>query len=173
MSDPEDGDVSDPELDDEFDDFDPLLVEEGKEEEREASAESEDEDEGAAEAELPEEGAPRKSPRKPEARVDRQAQASTESRRLIVVPPEERLTSNAMTLAEAARAIAIRAQQIATYPNVYTDIGGLTDPKDIAQKELLDRRSPLCLRRAVGRTPANETIVEEWSVREMSYPSLN
>jgi len=97
---------------------------------------------------------------------------SDTSRRVIVVPDDKRLSSQIMTKAEVTRAIAIRAEQISRYPNAFVDVGKLSRAEDIAQKELYAHRSPLVLRRIIGRTPANEDIVEKWKVREMTYPTL-
>lgn len=102
----------------------------------------------------------------------RPSAADGRTRKIFVVPADERITSNRMTLAEVTRAIAIRAKQISTHPYVYTDVGPLSDVIAIARKELLDRRSPLKLERRMGRTPAGESIIEIWHVREMSYPIL-
>ncbi len=108
------------------------------------------------------------APRPPAAR-----EGDGDTRPRYIVPPEERITSNRMTLAEATRAIALRAEQIATYPSPYVEIGDLTDPADIAKKELFARRSPLRLYRDVGRTAAGERITEVWAVRLMAYPALD
>lgn len=99
-----------------------------------------------------------------------QSECST-SRNIIIVPPEERITSENMTQFEFARAIAIRASQIANNPKIYTDYDGLYDEVSIAKKELLDRKSPLIIWRQVGVIPTTgERIIEKWNVREMVYP---
>jgi hypothetical protein len=189
MSDAEE-DVSDIELDDEFDDFDPLAESEesGDDLPDAEDADSDDEDadgEGKEDGDDGEDvvadvgtpGAPARPaarrPRKREPAAARQAAQTVGTRRIIVVAPEERQSSNMMTLAEATRAIALRAKQISTHPYAYTDVGDLSDAISIARKELFDRRSPLKLERRMGRTPAGESIIEVWAVREMSYPPLN
>jgi DNA-directed RNA polymerase subunit K/omega len=190
MSD-DDGSVSDVELGDELNDFDPLLdpdgageagksppadPEDGEEGDGEESDEGAGEEAGGAggamEADASE-AARRQTARLRRPRIDHQAAQAVGTRRILVVPAEDRVTSNVMTKAEATRAIALRAQQIASYPNAYIDPEGLTRAKGIARKELYAHRSPLVLRRCVGRTRLGERVIEKWPVREMSYPPLN
>ena len=170
MSDAED--VSDVENNDEFDDFE-LPADSDTEE---AAPGGEDEDDNPAEKEdgekdeeelLP--APPPEGRRKP--RRDR-PEPSDGTRRIIVIAPEDRRSSNVMTRAEVTRAIAIRAQQISTHTHVYTPVGDLSDAISIATKELFDRRSPLMLERIVERTPAGEKCIEVWAVRKMAYPNL-
>lgn len=174
MSDVDDG--SDAELEDEFGDFDPLDPLADADEPPPPPDEAEAEDAGDGEAgdgdgEAAGDGEGPAAEARPAA--EEAAEAAAGTRRVIVVPDDERLSSNVMTLAEVTRAIALRAQQIATNPYIYTDAGDLDDAVSIARKELFDRRSPLVLERRMGRTPAGESIIEMWAVREMSYPPLN
>ena len=187
MSDAEE-DVSDVELDDDFDDFDPLAESDGDDDAAapgDADDDSVDEGESDDDAKADDDAGddagddalsapagPRKRVRRRDAPA-RQAAQAVDTRRVIVVASEDRLSSNMMTLAETTRAIAVRAKQISTHPYAYTDVGDLSDAMSIARKELFDRRSPLVLRRPMGRTLAGETIIELWCVREMSYPPLN
>jgi len=187
MSDTEDGGVSDVEADNEFDDYDPLADQDddkddgasGSDDEGEDGAEGFEDDAGAApggealprRAKAPEKNKPRTSERR--GLRDYQAACAVDTRWIIVVPSEERITSNVMTKAEMTRAIALRAEEISNNPSAFTDVGGLSRADDIARKELYDKRSPLILRRAVGQTPAGERIIEKWTVREMSYHPLN
>lgn len=180
-------DVSDVELDDEFDDFDPLAGSGDEEDDRPAggddggddadtdSADEKGDGEDGDDADDVAPGAarpPRRARRKEPAAVRQSAQA-VGTRRIHVVAPEDRQSSHMMTLAEATRAIAIRAKQIETHPYAYADGGGLSDAISIARVELFARRSPLKLERRMGRTPAGESIIEVWTVREMAYPPLN
>jgi hypothetical protein len=159
--------ASDVEVDNDLDDFDPLGENLDPEEKVD---DSDPEDQGAEEDGAEElEARPAGGPPAP----DQQTAWTCTSRRILVVPDEDRLTSNVMSQAEVARAIAIRAEQITRDPSSYTDGGGLTRAQEIARKEFFDHRSPLVLRRCVGRTPEGERIIEKWPVREMSYPPLN
>ena len=177
MSETEDADLSDVEVDDDFDDYDPVA--DDPEDEGDVSGEedvddAEDESNGVIGEVEDDEATRQKKGRRPLGRQpDKQASQSVDVRPVIIVPDEDRITSNVMTKAEITRAIAIRAEHMTRYPSAFTDVRGLTQAKDIAQKELYDHRSPLVLRRTVGRTATGARIVEKWKVREMSYPSLN
>ena len=190
MSESDDEGISDIEVDDDLDDFDPLVDQEGGNEENNASGSDDGDDEGVeafeedidavSEIEAPHHGKKalsagvkqRSSERRRNPR-DRQVAQAVDTRRIVVVSDEERVTSNVMTKAEITRAIALRTQQISRYPSTYTNTDGLTHAKEIATLELYNRKSPLILRRFVGWTSAGEKIIEKWKVREMTYRPLN
>jgi hypothetical protein len=83
-----------------------------------------------------------------------------------VVPPNERITSDIMTLAEFSEVRGIRAKEISMTQIVFTDTGGLTNPRAIATKELYDRKCPLEIIRHISATE-----VEVWSCNEMGFPA--
>lgn len=155
--------------------------EEGEEDEVEAVEEAQAEIEAEAEAEAAEgetaeeeeEPALSKPMAATRIRADPLLRMSNTHRRIIIVPPDERITSNIASIFEATRAIAIRAKQIETAPNMFTEAPGLTDSVARAKKELLDRKSPLILRRTVGRGSSGEIYVEEWPIRLMVIPPLD
>lgn len=94
-------------------------------------------------------------------------------KRTIIVPPAERRTSNLLTRIEFTELINIRGLQIAQNPIVLTDVAGLTDPIEMAEKELRDKKCPVILSRKVGEeTRGGETIeyVEHWDVNDMGIP---
>lgn len=94
-------------------------------------------------------------------------------KRTIIIEPAKRRTSNMLTRIELTEAINIRAMQIAQNQTVLTDISGLSDPIEMAEKELRDKKCPLILSRKVGEEMGkNETIeyVEHWDVNEMGIP---
>lgn len=105
-------------------------------------------------------------------KIDPILKISNKPRVVRVIPPDERVTDNRLQKSEAAYVIAMRAEQIAKFAKSFTETGGLHDPVAIAFKELLERRCPFTLRRAVGTGPAGEALVEEWNVREMTLPPL-
>lgn len=105
-------------------------------------------------------------------RADPILRISNKPRVVRIVHPEDRVTDTRLQLAEAARVLATRAQQIARYATCFTNTEGLHDPVDKARKELYDRCCPLCVRRFVGVNEAGETLVEEFKVREMVLPPL-
>ena len=95
------------------------------------------------------------------------------ARPLYVVADEDRITSNIMTVAEATRAIAIRAKQIADHGDDYAETSAEDDSAiSRAKKELIQRRAPLVLEREVGVAPGGARGIERWPVRKMGYPPL-
>ncbi len=92
-------------------------------------------------------------------------------RKTVIVHPTDRITSHRLTTAEAAAAIAIRARAIEKKPTVFTDIGDLSSPIEIARKEFYDKRSPLLVHRSVGHVDGVEHF-EVWAVREMTLPDV-
>lgn len=132
-------------------------------------SDSESEDDGAADVE-PELEAAR-------ARADPVTSGANRPVRVVVVPNSERITDNRLHKSEASYVISVRAQQIARSATNFasashTNSAALYDPCAIAQRELIERRCPLLLRRQVGWGPDGEIIVEEWCVREMALPQL-
>jgi DNA-directed RNA polymerase subunit K/omega len=97
---------------------------------------------------------------------------------VIVVKPENRITSDKLSKYEITEMISIRAMQIAQYNNCLVDIGGLTDPIDMAKREIMMRMCPLILRRDMGtrvdasdpKNPKEITYQEWWSPNEMQFP---
>lgn len=89
---------------------------------------------------------------------------------IIVVDPEERITSNIITDPEFTEATGIRAAQIEQGTPVFTDVTGLTDPIKMAHKEFYDRKNPLILERVIEQR-GYTYYVEHWIVREMTYLS--
>ncbi len=79
--------------------------------------------------------------------------------------PEDRVTSEVMTRFELCEIISIRAKQLEKGYKVFTDIGDLTDPIDIARKEVLDKKCPLSIRRMI-----TDKVGEKWQVNEMAIP---
>ena len=97
---------------------------------------------------------------------------SNHIKEVIIVRPENRMTSNVMTKYEMTEYIDIRAVQIAEYNNCMADITGLSDPVLMAKRELMQRKCPLMLRRAVGtRTVKGESVAyyEDWNPAEMTF----
>lgn len=91
--------------------------------------------------------------------------------RVIVVAPDERVTSNRINKHECVRVLQIRAKHIEDgrkifLPNGY---GNLSNALDIAEKELLDGYCPLTVVRKVFQTD-KEVYVEHWPVRELAIP---
>ena len=169
MSDDDVSDIDldlDNEVDPELNDFDPVLDATPAEEadgpaprdDDPDSAAGTDSDEGEA---GPGDGSPRKEAAPP---------PPGGVRTIYVVAPEDRQTSERLSVYERTRAIAIRAEQLTKNPTAFVPIGNMTTSIEIATAEFDQRMSPLIVQRIVGRTPAGELIVEEWTPREMVHP---
>ncbi|KAL1612997.1 subunit common to RNA polymerases I, II, and III [Paraconiothyrium brasiliense] len=63
------------------------------------------------------------------------------------VPNDQRSTTPYMTKYEKARILGTRALQISGNAPVLIDVEGMTDPLEIAQKELREKKIPLVVRR--------------------------
>lgn len=87
-------------------------------------------------------------------------------RSITVVPDDERITSDIMTMFEYSEVIGIRTLQIGQGSPVFTDVSELHESRDMAIKELYDRKCPLIITRKVG-----DFKQEEHKVREMGYPA--
>lgn len=83
---------------------------------------------------------------------------------LYVVPDNQRVTSEIMSIYEFSEVIGIRTTQISEGNTVFTDVKNITDHREMALKELFDRKCPLKIRRKIGNR------VEIWSCNEMSVP---
>jgi DNA-directed RNA polymerase I, II, and III subunit RPABC2 len=87
----------------------------------------------------------------------------------IYVNPENRITSEVMTKFEYCQVIGIRAKQLEDYDNPFTDVGDISDPIEMAKKEIMDKKCPLSIIR-VRTTNGTTTIAEKWQVNEMAIP---
>ena len=90
---------------------------------------------------------------------------------IIKVPDDERRTSNLMTIYEYTEAVGTRISQIENGSKIFTDYDGLYNNKQIAIKEMHDRKNPLIVRRVV-KTDGNNIYEEHWKVREMILPNI-
>lgn len=91
----------------------------------------------------------------------------------IIVPDNERITSSMLTQSELAYVLSVRAKEIADTATVFgPTIPGEHNPVKLAIQELLNKKNPLILRRAVGVNDNGDHMVELWKVREMSIPAI-
>ena len=75
---------------------------------------------------------------------------------------KDRITKPFLTKYERARIIGYRAEQIASNTPPCVDIGNLTKAVDIAEKELIERKLPLIIKRTL---PNGDT--EYWKLEEL------
>ncbi|QYB17505.1 putative DNA-directed RNA polymerases I, II and III [Pacmanvirus S19] len=102
------------------------------------------------------------------------SEVSSFNKEIIVVKPENRLTSHVMSKFEQTELVSIRAVQISQFNNCLVDITGLDDPILMAKRELMMRKCPLIIRRKVGelknpKTGKLEEYYEYWSPNEMQF----
>lgn len=78
------------------------------------------------------------------------------------VPAEKRTTTPYMTKYEKARVLGTRALQISGNAPVLIDVEGMTDPLQIAIKELREKKIPLVVRRYLP-----DGWYEDWTCEEL------
>lgn len=91
----------------------------------------------------------------------------------VVIAPEKRRTSEVLTLFEMTEITSIRGQQISQNPlTLLKDIGDLSDPVDIAKREIDQGVCPLVLRRVIGTMASSDGVITEyveyWDVNKMA-----
>lgn len=82
----------------------------------------------------------------------------------IVAKPDERITIPRLTKYERTRIIGVRKEQIAKGAAPMVDISEMKTLDEIVEKELLERKLPLKIRR-----PLPNGKVEIWSLKELIY----
>jgi DNA-directed RNA polymerase subunit K/omega len=88
---------------------------------------------------------------------------------VVVVKPENRMTSDLMSLTEFCAVLGIRAQQIENGDDFYVDVTTENTAIDIAKKELYAGKTP-CIVERVLHKKADTIIVEHWKVSELTLP---
>ena len=83
-------------------------------------------------------------------------------RNIIIVHPDNRITSDVATHFEIAEIIGQRAKQIEQGSPCFTDVNDISDPIDCAKRELLAKRCPLNIMRQIS-----EYTYEMWEVNDM------
>lgn len=84
---------------------------------------------------------------------------------IVYVLPEDRITSEVMTKFEYCEVVSIRSKQIENGGSAFTSIGELTDPIEIAKKEIADKKCPLDVIRGI-----TDKLFERWHVNELGIP---
>lgn len=100
------------------------------------------------------------------------AKQSDVVRRYIIVPPNERMTSERMTTYEVARVLGDYAVHVANGAPTFIDTKNYSSPIEIAYDSLVARKIPMCILRHVGVNEAGEKIYENWKIKEMTLPQL-
>jgi hypothetical protein len=87
---------------------------------------------------------------------------------IVFLHPNNRLTSECMTKFEYAEVISIRAKQIENGGICFTDVSNLTDPREMAIKEITEKQCPITVIRML-----TDVIGERWNINEMAIPYDN
>lgn len=87
----------------------------------------------------------------------------------LIVPANNRRTNRFISRKEYARIVGVRTKLIALYAKVFTDVTNIIDPKEMAIKEIKEKKCPLMLKREIG-IKDDKKICELWSVNEMIIP---
>ena len=82
---------------------------------------------------------------------------------IVFLTPENRKTSEIMTRFEFTEIISHRAKQIENGGTCFTDTEELTDPIEMAEKELRDRKCPLDIIRMI-----TDKVAESWHANELA-----
>lgn len=80
---------------------------------------------------------------------------------------DDKITSNILTIYEITELIGIRATQISNGAPVFTDVEYLTDPIEMAKKEIINNKCPLYVKRYIGLDK-----YELWDPNTMIKPKL-
>jgi DNA-directed RNA polymerase subunit K/omega len=86
--------------------------------------------------------------------------------KIILVRPENRITSDFMTDAEYSMVVGERATHISNGSPIFTNYDGLTDSISIAEKEIDEGKCPLSISRKIFNR------IEIWEVNELIKPNL-
>jgi hypothetical protein len=88
---------------------------------------------------------------------------------IVLVPPEERRTTDRLQLTELAALLAQRSRQIDDSGHIFCERRELSDSQNIALEEIVQRRCPLVILRTLYRR-GNVQYVERWVPNEMKHP---
>lgn len=85
---------------------------------------------------------------------------------IIIVKPEDRITSDKMSFAEYTEVISIRAKSIERGGPIYIDTNNETNSIKLAENELLAKKCPLFIIRQYN----DGKKAERWDVNELGLP---
>jgi DNA-directed RNA polymerase subunit K/omega len=84
---------------------------------------------------------------------------------IVIADASTRRTSEVMTYFEYTEVVSNRAKQIENGGKIYTDIGNLANPIEMAELEISMKKCPLSVMRMIS-----SNIAEVWEVNEMVVP---
>ena len=87
---------------------------------------------------------------------------------VVIIPPNERVTSDLLNKFEVAAVVGARATQIADGDECFVETNENDTAINIAKRELDENRCPMCIEREIHRNK-NMVYVERIPVRELIY----
>ena len=84
-----------------------------------------------------------------------------------ILKSDDRITSNILTIYEIIELIGVRATQISQGSPIFTDVKNITNPSDMAKKEIFDNKCPLYIKRNIGLDK-----YELWDPNTMIKPKI-
>lgn len=90
-----------------------------------------------------------------------------ESKIQYIIKNDDKITSNILTIYEMTELIGIRATQISQGSPVFVDINYISDPIEMAKKEIINNKCPLYVKRYIGLDK-----YELWNPNEMVKPKI-
>lgn len=94
------------------------------------------------------------------------------NKEVYIIPADERMTRNVLSVGEMTAITSIRAAQIQRNNNCLVDITGLTDPRMMARRELMEGKCPLYVRRRVDTGDGVEQYFEVWDPNTMAFATV-
>lgn len=85
-----------------------------------------------------------------------------DSKMQYIIKNEDKITSNIITIYEMTELIGIRATQISNNSPIFVEVEELTDPIEMAKKEIINNKCPLYIKRYIGLDK-----YELWNPNEM------
>ncbi len=84
-----------------------------------------------------------------------------------IIKNDDKITSNILTIYEMTELIGIRATQISQGSPIFVDIDFISDPIEMAKKEIINNKCPLYVKRYIGLDK-----YELWNPNEMIKPKI-
>lgn len=95
--------------------------------------------------------------------------SSNAIKKVVIINDEDKITSNYLNKYEIAKIILFRIQQIERGGKYFINCSNLTNARDIAVQELINKKCPLIIEREIDYDSVkNISYCERWKVNEMS-----
>lgn len=90
-----------------------------------------------------------------------------QSSEILITDPDEMLSSDILSTADLTSVLTQRATDIEGGAQPFVDITGCSTPLEVAMKEIIEKRNPMCVLLYAGVAPDGRRIVEKRKVNEM------